>query len=283
MLDADLLRTFVAIADAGGFTRAAERLNLTQSTVSFQIRRLEQQAGKKLLRRTTRKVTLTPEGEGLLGYARGILQLQDAARRHLAGQGSLSGFVRLGASEDFASGGLAMALAGFRHAHPAIRLDVSVGLSRNLIAALDDDELDIVLGKRSSGDTRGEELWREPVVWATGAKMPDPHPLRPLPLALFPEPCVYRREALTKLVECKRPFEVVYVCPSYAGLKAAVLAGLAIAPLPRSVMDDSLRCVGARANVPSLSAGEFVLFIGKDSQRRPAVEALAAAIRSVRL
>ncbi len=145
MLDADLLRTFVAIADAGGFTRAAERLNLTQSTVSFQIRRLEQQAGKKLLRRTTRKVTLTPEGEGLLGYARGILQLQDAARRHLAGQGSLSGFVRLGASEDFASGGLAMALAGFRHAHPAIRLDVSVGLSRNLIAALDDDELDIVL------------------------------------------------------------------------------------------------------------------------------------------
>jgi DNA-binding transcriptional LysR family regulator len=93
MLDFDLLRAFVAVAECGGFRRAAERLHLTQSTVSQQIKRLELETGRALLRRSTRAVALTDEGEMLLGDARRLLQLEEAARRRLAAP-RLSGVVR---------------------------------------------------------------------------------------------------------------------------------------------------------------------------------------------
>src|ERR1700757_426611 len=105
MLEFELLRAFVAVAECGGFRRAADRLHLTQSTVSQQIKRLELEAGRPLLRRTTRMVALTDEGEILLGDARRLLQLEESARQRLT-RPSLSGFARLGAVEEVASGSL---------------------------------------------------------------------------------------------------------------------------------------------------------------------------------
>jgi DNA-binding transcriptional LysR family regulator len=101
MLDFELLRAFVAAADCGGFRRAAERLNLTQSTVSQQIKRLELETERPLFRRTTRSVALTDDGEMLLGEARPLLQLEEAARLRLAAP-RLSGTVRLGVVEEVA-------------------------------------------------------------------------------------------------------------------------------------------------------------------------------------
>src|SRR5260370_21624580 len=117
MLDFELLGACVAVADCGGFHRGAERLNLTQSTVSQQIKRLELETKRPLFRRTTRSVALTDEGEMLLGDARRLLQLEEAARQHLAAP-RLSGTVRLGAVEQVPGGFFAPALGWFAMSHP---------------------------------------------------------------------------------------------------------------------------------------------------------------------
>src|SRR3979490_1409734 len=121
MLDFDLLRTFVAVVDCGGFHRAAERLNLTQSTVSQQIKRLELETQHPLVRRTTRSVALTDDGEMLLGDARRLLQLEEAARQRL-GAPRLSGTLRLGAVEEVAGGSLPSALGRFAALHRGAKL-----------------------------------------------------------------------------------------------------------------------------------------------------------------
>src|SRR5258707_13713821 len=112
MLDFELLRTFVAVADCGGFHRAAERLNLTQSTVSQQIKRLELETERPLFRRTTRTVALTDDGEMLLGDARRLLQLEEAARHRPAAPG-LAGTGRLGGVEEVAGGSVPPATGPF--------------------------------------------------------------------------------------------------------------------------------------------------------------------------
>ncbi len=135
MLDFELLRTFVAVADCGGFHRAAERLNVTQSTVSQQIKRLELETKHPLFRRTTRSVALTDEGEMLLGDARRLLQLEEAARQRLAAP-RLSGAVRLGVVEEVAGGSLPSALGRFAALHPGVKLEVQIGVSAVLIEQL---------------------------------------------------------------------------------------------------------------------------------------------------
>ncbi len=153
MLEFDLLRAFVAVAECGGFRRAAERLHLTQSTVSQQIKRLELETGRSLFRRNTRAVALTDDGEMLLGDARRLLQLEEAARRRLTAP-RLSGVVRLGAVEEVAGGSLPPALGRFARLHPNVRLEVLVGVSAELIEQLDAGGLDVVL-RRAAGSSGG--------------------------------------------------------------------------------------------------------------------------------
>src|ERR1700741_2957321 len=139
MLDFELLRAFVAVADCGGFHRAAERLNLTQSTVSQQIKRLEVETKRPLFRRTTRSVALTDEGEMLLGDARRLLQLEEAARPRLGAPGPSA----LGRVEDGAGGSLPSALGRFAALHPGVKLEVQIGVSAELIEQLDAGRLDL--------------------------------------------------------------------------------------------------------------------------------------------
>src|SRR5258708_12306299 len=128
MLDFELLRSFVAVADCGGFHRAAERLNLTQSTVSQQIKRLELEAKRPLFRRTTRSVALTDDGEMLLGDARRLLQFEEAARHRLAAP-RLSGTVRLGVVEEVPAHPLPSSLPRFSNPHPHLTLPLHIALS----------------------------------------------------------------------------------------------------------------------------------------------------------
>ena len=166
MLDFELLRAFVAVADCGGFHRAAERLNLTQSTISQQIKRLELETKRPLFRRTTRSVGLTDDGEMVLGDARRLLQLEEVARYRFAAP-RLSGRGRLGVVEEVAGGSLPSALGRFVTLHPGVKLKVQIGVSAKMIDHLNSGRLDLVLAKRPFGTSRGRLVWRESLVWAS--------------------------------------------------------------------------------------------------------------------
>jgi DNA-binding transcriptional LysR family regulator len=159
MMEFELLRSFVAVAECGGFRRAAELLNLTQSTVSQQIKRLELETNRPLFRRTTRTVALTDDGEMLLGDARRLLQFEEAARHRLAAP-RLSGTVRLGVVEEIAGGSLPSALGRFAKLHPGVKLEVQTGVSAELIEQLNAGRLDTVFAKRPLGTSKGRLVWR---------------------------------------------------------------------------------------------------------------------------
>src|SRR6266404_3847524 len=150
MLDLDLLRSFVSVVDAGGFTRAGERVHRTQSTVSQQVRRLEDTLGRELLHRNGKQATPTEEGERLLSYARRILALAEEARDVVAKPDG-KGVLRLGIPEDFAAYRLTELLSKFARSRPGLRLDVRRGMSVGLRRALERGELDLALFKRDAG------------------------------------------------------------------------------------------------------------------------------------
>ena len=274
MLEFDLLRAFVAVAECGGFRRAAERLHLSQSTVSQQIKRLEFETGRPLFRRSTRAVALTDDGEMLLGDAHQLLRLEEAARGRLAAP-RLSGVVRLGVVEEVADDSLPPALGRFARLHPNVRLEVLIGVSAELIEQLDEGGLDVVLAKRPWGTTRGRFVWREPLVWAAADTF-DLAPGALLPLALFREHSVSREAAFEALRNSERPWHIVYTSPSLTGVRAAALAGLAVTPLPASAMRPGLRRLGEPEGLPPLPDLEFAIF--EKPQSGAAAAALSATL-----
>src|SRR5215470_15874204 len=181
MFDTELLKSFVAVAESGGFTRAAARLNSTQSTVSAQIQRLESDAGHPLFVRSTRSVRLTPAGEVLLGYARTILRLNEDARLHLSGE-RRGGRLRIGAGEDLA-GWLPKILRPFSRQYPDVRIEVEIGIGMDLFRMMETEALDLAIGGVCVGHFGGRKLWQEPLVWAFASDVEVPDPL---PLAFFP-------------------------------------------------------------------------------------------------
>jgi DNA-binding transcriptional LysR family regulator len=283
MLEFELLRTFVAVADCGGFHRAAEQLNLTQSTVSQQIKRLELEVKRPLLLRTTRSVALTDDGEMLLCDARRLLQLEQATRHRLAAP-RLSGVVRLGVVEEVAGRCLVISLrllpaslSHFAALHPGVKLEVQTGVSMELISQLDAGRLDVVFAKRPLGTSRGRLVWCEPLVWAAADTF-DFGPGATLPLALYREQSVSREAALAALQNSELIWEIVYTSPSLTGVRAAALAGLAITPLPASAVIAGLRILGPEEGLPRLPDLEFAIY----EKTRPdkAAMALAAALRA---
>jgi len=271
-LDLDLLRTFTAIVDLGGFTRTAEQLGRTQSTISLQIKRLEEMVGHALFRRAGRGVELTHEGELLLGYARGMLRLNDEARARLA-EPEIEGTVRLGTPEDFATEHLPAVLARFATSHPRVLLEVRCDFTVNLLEAFSRGEFDLVLVKREpQGPGDGAVVWREPLVWAGAVTLP-PGTEQTLPLVLAPQPCVYRRRALAALERIGRPWRISYTSPSLAGTQAAVRAGLGVTVLPRDMVPGGLRVLGGDGTLPALEEAEIALRLAPNAGR--AAERLA--------
>ena len=257
------------------FHRAAERLNLTQSTVSQQIKRLELETKRPLFRRTTRSVALTDDGEMLLGEARRLLQLEEAARQRLEAP-RLSGTVRLGVVEEVAEGSLPSALARFAALHRGVKLEVQIGVSMELIEQLNAGLLDVVCAARPPGTTKGRLVSRESLVWAAADTF-DLVPGEALPLALYRERSVSREVALAALQDSELTWEIVYTSPSLTGLRAAALAGLAITPLPESTVIAGLRILGAEAGLPRLPDIELAIY------EKPRPDKAAAALTAAML
>jgi DNA-binding transcriptional LysR family regulator len=230
MMDIELLRSFVSVVDAGGFTRAGERVHRTQSTVSQQIKRLEDMLGRPLLERNGKQATLTEEGERLISYARRILALEQEARDVVA-RPVVDGVVRLGIPEDFAAYRLPELLYDFKRARPTLRLDVRCGLSATLQRALDAGELDLALVKREAGQPGAVAAWPERLQWVTSREHPVDLDQDPVPLAVAEQGCLYRNQLIHALDAAGRAWHVAYTSPNLHGIQAAVSAGLGVSIL----------------------------------------------------
>ncbi|MDN7676344.1 LysR substrate-binding domain-containing protein [Burkholderia oklahomensis] len=274
-LDIVLLRTFLEVVERHSFALAAERLALTPSAVSGHIKRLEQAAGVALLARTTRRLELTQAGETLYAYARNIVEMEREARARLRGS-PLHGRLRVGASEDFAGAWLPQVLHMFRRRHPRASIELKVGITADLLRQQASGRVDVVFGKQCSRiDEAGELLWEEPLVWAYASDAAL-DAADTLPLALFPEPCVYREAAIAALSGAPRPFRIVFESGSMAGCVSAALAGFAVTVVARSQLRDGLRECGSEDGLPALPAAHFYAF---SRQPTPASAALIDAVR----
>jgi len=267
--DSITLQCFIAVSETGSFTRAAERVSRTQSAVSQQIARLEQLLGKPLLVRG-RSLALTPEGEIFLGYARRIFALQREAMDRFR-EPELQGEVRFGLPEDFASVFLADVLADFARIHPRILLNVECDLTLNLLEGFKQRRFDLVLVKVSQPEDfpNGHDVWSEPLEWVGEAGLLEAG--NPVPRVLSPQPCVYRAGAVEALEAAGRPWRLVFSSPSYAGMIAAVQAGMGVTVLPRNMIPRGCAAI-PRADLPELSDTHVSLL--KHNSHDPAVASL---------
>jgi DNA-binding transcriptional LysR family regulator len=276
MFDTDLLRSFVTVAESGGFTKAAKLLNSTQSTVSAQIHRLEDEAGHLLFVRSTRSVRLTSAGETLLGYARTILRLNEDARLRLSGVHQ-AGRVRIGANEDLTDSWLPEVLHRFGSHHPEIEVELEIGIGPRLFEMVETQELDLAVGSFCKGRAEGRRLWSDPLVWAFSEGIEVPNEL---PLAFFPEPCPYREAAIRALAGSQKRWRIVSTSSSLAGVRVAAMAGLAVTPLPLQTIRPGLRILGTKDKMPRLPEIEYVLK-ARESDARPAVSALGNLVQEM--
>ncbi|WP_329579044.1 LysR substrate-binding domain-containing protein [Kitasatospora sp. NBC_01250] len=276
MFDPVQLRSFLAVAQSGGFTRAAQRLGLRQSTVSQHVRRLEEAANRRLFLRDTHSVQLTSEGEAMLGFARTILEAHEQALGYFA-QTQVRGRVRFGASEDFVYTELPQILRGFRRSNPQVDLELTVGLSAVLYEQLADGRLDLVLGKRPpGGGAQGQLVWQDKLVWI-GAEDVRTDPGEPLPLIVYPPPSFTRARALEVCEREGRPWRIACTSTSLSGVRAAALAGLGVVPHARSLVPPGLWVLSDQVGLPDLGSTEFALTTGRTTARGPA-RVLARAV-----
>ena len=276
-LDSNLLRTFVAIADSGSLTRAADAVHRTQSAVSMQVKRLEEIAGCDLFWRRARGVALTAAGESLLGNARRIVRLLDETGQSLT-HAPLAGEVRVGVPEEHGSALLPGVLARFAESHPGILVTVYCEPSLALERMLERRDLDMAIVGAERDGKPGELLIHDPSRWVTSARH-FAHEIDPLPLAMFDSDCWWRDWATASLDAHGRRHRIAYTSASVAGIQAAVASGLAVAILSQSTLPPGMRELGADEGfdpVPGLD----VILRRNPASTSGASEAMARAIRS---
>lgn len=264
-LDLTQLQAFAAVVDTSSFTLAAKYLCRTQSAVSMQLRKLEDATGKQLLVRDSRSVRLTEEGEVLLGYARRMIRLNEDALVALD-QPFEEGHVRLGLPDDYAEFFLPEVLSRFALAYPRVQLEVIGALSGPLQDMIESGKLDVALITRQPNRPAGKILRRERLVW-TGSRRRQVHEETPLPLALFPEGCVFRGHALAALDAHSIPWRIAYASQSFAGGKLAVSGGLALTVMAQSMVPPDWRTFGKQDGLPQLP--EFEIALHKASGKLP--------------
>src|SRR5215467_8149008 len=258
MLDLDLLRSFVSVVDTGGFTRAGERVHRSQSTVSQQIKRLEETFGSPLLYRNGKQATPTEQGERLASYARRILALEQEARDIVARPNS-EGVVRLGLPEDFAAYRLTELLSDFARSRPGLRLDVRCGLSVQSRRAIERGELDLALYKRDAGESGGIAAWPERLHWITSRKHPINFRRDPLPFCMSEQGCLYRNRMIHAAQAAGRAWRMADTSPSLSGIQAAVSAGIGVSILPEVAVLEAHRVLKTEDGFPAITDTEIAL------------------------
>lgn len=259
MLDLDQLRTFVAIAECGSFTKAAENVHKTQSAVSMQMCRLEERIGKPLFVRVGRQSRLTEHGERLLHYARRLVQLNDETMAAFDDT-ELSGLVRLGTPDDYADRFLPEILARFSRSNPKAEVSVVCAPTPNLADMIAQGDLDvaIITHVRKKGRKNVEIIRREPLLWVASARHAVENE-QPLPLALGRPTCNWRQAALSALEDRQRDYRLLYSSWNSTAVGAAVLAGLAVSVLAESALRGGMRVLTEAEGFPRLPECEIGL------------------------
>ncbi|WP_319517409.1 LysR substrate-binding domain-containing protein [uncultured Martelella sp.] len=230
-LDMDALRSFVAGIEAGSFAQAADRLGRSTSAVSAQLKKLEEQTGTELVRRSGRGLVPTDGGEVLLSYARRLLNLNDEAVGAVRSP-ELEGWVRLGIQEDFGETVLPEVLGRFARAHPKVRIEGRIGRNSELREKIASGHLDLALAWDDGASSDAERIAALPLCWLGSAQE---EPLwqaaqnEPLPLVTLEAPCLLRTLACNRLDSEGLAWRIAFVSPSLSGLWAATAAGLGVA------------------------------------------------------
>ncbi len=275
-LDTDLLQTFVAIADTGGFTRAAGVVHRSQSAVSMQMKKLEESVGHPLFEKIGRGVQLTRDGETLLNYARRILALHEEAVVTLR-RPDMVGSVRIGIPDDYVAAYLPGILTNFASAYPMVQVEVICEPSESLVQSTAKGDVDLAIVTEFPGNEKGQVLRRETTVWAT-SKSHFAHEVEPLPLVLFQRGCIFRAWALKAMDAVGMPYRIAYSSPSITGIEAIVGAGLGVTVLVRSILTENMLELTPRDGFPELPDSVITLVRAPQSAS-PAIACLSDFIQ----
>ena len=274
-LDLDLIRTFVAVADSGSMTVAANRLHMTQGAVSQQVKRLEDVLDCLLFVRKTRKLELSRQGEQFLVKARPLMRLNDEIWADMTGQ-SLSGSLRVGVPYDLVTP-LAPAMKAFAEAHPQVEISLVCDASPKLREALDGGHVDVSLIEYVAGDAEGEVIRTEPLVWVAG-RGSDAWQKRPLPLSMVDERCAFRPVVLGALADEGIAWRTVFESGNIEATASTVRAGLAIKAWLVSTLPADLETLAPHAaGLPALPPFAICLQLPKSAQ--PAALEFARCVR----
>lgn len=275
-LDLGALRTFVAGFELGSFARAAERLGRSQSALSTQLRKLEEQVGQPLVQKSGRGLALTTAGESLFSYARRLLDLNDEAVESLKGA-DVAGWARLGLLQDVAEGWLPSVLGRFSRAHPKVRIEVQMDRSTPLTERVARGELDAALvWGDGSGAPHAAKVADVPMRWIGRADWPGVAALlgEPIPFASIAPPCLFRSAAIDAMDAAGLPWRLVFTSPSLPGLWAAAAGGLGITVRSTIDLPKGLAALDAAAcGLPALPAVPMAIHWA-EAEPSPAVRRL---------
>lgn len=260
--DLKLLRALVAIYEQNSFAAAAARLNKTQSAITQQMQRLEDQIGHPLFEKQGRHKRLTHHGQKLLDYARHLLAINDEAMRSLQ-QGDLEGVLRIGAPHDVADTMLPPLLAQVARSSPLLQIDIHVGRSPFLMESLNRGEIDMTISNRYDASLEGVVLRTSPTVWLCSASYVVDH-AKPVPLVLVDGPSLFHRLAREALDTAGIRWSPNYTSSNLIGLKAALRAGLGVTARGIELVGADLRVLGENDGFPRLPEVAYQLFIRKN-------------------
>ncbi|MEM5399570.1 MULTISPECIES: LysR family transcriptional regulator [Paraburkholderia] len=275
------LRTFIAVTEAGSVSAGAERVFLSQSSVSEQLKKLEERVGQPLFVRSKQGMTATPAGAKLLDHARRIVALCDAAFDDMLGR-TLDGEVRIAITDYYRPHDVAEIIRRFAVQHPRLRLHVTVLPSAVIDSSADDNAYDIGLSLRLVEEGRGTHkstsIRREKLVWvgATQTLRERPGLTPPWPLVLLPATCQLQRRVVRLLDEARMPYLISHSASGVAGLQLALKAGLGISCLNESSIGEGLMPCPASFGLPALPAAEFHLLPGRPGESAHVTNARAA-------
>ncbi|WP_040679066.1 LysR family transcriptional regulator [Rhizobium mesoamericanum] len=271
-MDTSLLRCFLTVSDTQSFSAAAARLNVTQSTVSHQIARLEGHLGKQLFERTTRNCRITTDGRDLIPYAERLMQSLDEMEQKFKPQ-VLSGTVVIGVPDDYyLFGPITEALRGFMLSKPGVAVEMKAGLGANHIRDLRDRNLDLALVREASG-SGGEILRSERMVWIAGHDWEPPSD-GVFSLGAVDGGCTYRKAAISALDARGLPWKCKFSCTSLEGVLAVVRAGLAISVVTIGDATKGVRIIDDEMVLPALPMTSLSI---KYAEKEPSLATKALA------